>query len=257
VRELPLPKGRGEEEPEAAEGAEAAEVEVGRTVVMFTRKGVIKRTALSNFANVRANGIIALAIDEDDELAVVRVAEGGEDVLIGTAQGMAVRFALEDVRPIGRNARGVKAAKLDAGDRVVSADLCPRDIKATVLTVTANGFGKRSDLDSYRLTNRATKGVIDIKTTDRNGEVVGNVMVSDGEDVMIITNKGVLIRTPVSGISVIGRNTQGVKIINLSQEGEQVMSITKLPEEKEAEGEGETGPLDEIGEDGGEGGETK
>jgi len=251
VRELPLPKGRGDDE-ESAEG----EGEVGRTVVMFTRKGVIKRTALANFANVRSNGIIALAIDEGDELAAVRISEGGEDVLIGTAQGMAVRFALEDVRPIGRAGRGVRAAKLDEGDRVVSADLCPRGSTATVLTVTANGYGKRSDLESYRVTNRATKGVIDIKTTDRNGEVVGSVLCGEGEDVMIITNKGMLIRTAMSGISLIGRNTQGVRLINLREEGELVVSITKLPQEKEAEGEGEAGPLDELGgEGGGDGGE--
>ncbi len=245
VRELPPPKSKEDEE---AEG----EAEALKTLVMFTRKGIIKRTALSNFANVRQSGIIALGINEGDELVTVRLSEtGDEDVLIGTAQGMAARFPITEVRPMGRGATGVKAVNLEEGDRMVSADLCPKGAPLTVLTVTENGFGKRSDVADYRLTHRGAKGVIDIKTTDRNGSVVGNVLVAEAEDVMLITDQGMLIRTNVSGISVIGRNTQGVKLINLSRSDEKVVSITKMPEEKEAEGEGETGPLDDI--DGGDG----
>jgi DNA gyrase subunit A len=246
VRELPLPKGK-EDEVEVPEGTPI------RTVVMFTRLGIIKRTALANFSNVRAAGLIALGIDEGDELVAVRLSDGGEDVLMGTAQGMANRFPIDEVRPMGRGAYGVKAITLDPGDRVVSAELCPKGVATSVLTVTANGYGKRSDLDDYRLTHRGGKGVIDIKTTDRNGEVVNSVKCVDGEDVMIITNKGMLIRTKVGGISVIGRNTQGVRLINLSSADEKVVSITKLPEEKEAEGGDEPGILDEVPPEGGEG----
>jgi DNA gyrase subunit A len=239
VRELPLPKGK-DEEAETPEGTPI------KTVVMFTRQGIIKRTALTNFSNVRSAGIIALGIEEGDELVSARISEGGEDVLIGTAQGIAARFPIDEVRPMGRGAYGVKAISLEKGDRVVSAELGLKTPNITVLTVTENGFGKRSYLNDYRLTHRGAKGVIDIKTTERNGEVVGNVQCVDGEDVMIITNKGMLIRTSVSGISVIGRNTQGVTLINLSSDDEKVVSITKMAEEKEAEGE-EPGVLDEMG----------
>jgi DNA gyrase subunit A len=242
VRELPVARVSPDDVTEPPDVAGT-----GKSVVMVTRAGIIKRTALSNFGNVRAAGIIALGIDEGDDLVAGMLSEGNEDVLIGTAQGMAARFPLEEVRRMGRGAFGVKAVTLDEGDRVVSADLCSRDAKNTVLTVTGKGYGKRSDLSDYRLTHRGAKGVIDIKTTERNGLVVGNVQCGDGEDVMIITNKGMLIRTAVSGISIIGRNTQGVKLINLSSEDEQVVSITRLPEEKEAEGGDEPGVLDDEG----------
>jgi DNA gyrase subunit A len=236
VRELPLPKGKEEEG-----GDEAS---VGKTVVMFTRKGIIKRTALANFANVRTAGIIALGIEDGDDLVAVRLSEAGdEDVLIGTAQGMAVRFQIDEVRPMGRGAYGVKAVNLKGDDQVVSAMLVEKGAQSTILTVTESGFGKRSEVVDYRRTHRGTAGVIDIKTGDRNGLVVGNVPVVDGEDVMIITNKGTLIRTAVKDIRVIGRNNLGVKLINLSQEGEKVVSITKLAEEKD---DGEPGPLDDA-----------
>jgi DNA gyrase subunit A len=237
VRELPLPKGKDED-------VVADENTPVKTLVMFTRKGIIKRTALANFANVRQAGIIALGIEDGDELVAVRLSEGGEDVLIGTAHGMAARFPIDEVRPMGRGAYGVKAVNLEASDRVVSADLAPKGVQTTILTVTERGYGKRSDLADYRLTHRGAKGVIDIKTTERNGAVVGNVQAGDG-DVMLITNQGMLIRFKVSDISVIGRNTQGVRLINLSNEDERVVSITKLPEEKEAEGGDEPGPLDD------------
>jgi len=239
VRDLPPPRGKAEEETEGEE----SETAVGRTVVLFTRKGVIKRTALANFSNVRSNGIIALSIDDDDELVTVRLSETGEeDVLIGTAGGMAARFPLADARPLGRGARGVRGITLKDDDRVVSAMLVGRHEEMSILTVTETGYGKRSLVNEYRITKRAASGVIDIKTGDRNGQVVGSVPVVDGEDVMIITNKGTLIRTSVDEIRVIGRNSLGVKLINLSQEGEVVMSITKLAEEKDEE----DGPLDGL-----------
>lgn len=242
VRELPPHRTRAQEE---AEGELEGPL---RTVVMFTRNGIIKRTALSNFSNVRANGIIALGIADDDELAAVRISEtGDEDVLLGTASGMAVRFHIDDVRPMGRNAFGVKAANLSAGDRVVSADLCDRSAsETTILTVTTSGFGKRSSLADYRLTKRGAKGVIDIKTGGRNGEVIGNVQVTDVDDVMLITNKGQTIRFSVKDVSVIGRNTMGVTLFKLDDPEESVVSVTVMPQEDEAEGEGDTGPLDDL-----------
>jgi DNA gyrase subunit A len=197
-------------------------------ILFVTRRGVVKRTDLSAFSNVRANGIIALGVEDGDVVVSVQITDGTKDVLISTAQGMSIRFPEDEVRSMGRGAYGVKGITLDEGDDVVSAELVEKS--TTILTVTENGYGKRTQEDEYRVQGRGGKGVIDIKTTERNGRVVGAVQVKDDDQVMIVTNGGMLIRMRVKEISVIGRNTQGVRLISLEAENEKVVGISRLPE---------------------------
>jgi DNA gyrase subunit A len=207
-----------------------------RFVFFVTKKGVVKRTDLSAFANVRVSGIIALGIEEGDELVAVKITDGSKDILLSTAQGMSIRFTEEEVRSMGRQAYGVKGITLVDGDEVVGADVVEKD--ATILTVTENGYGKRTQETEYRVQGRGGKGIIDIKTTERNGKVVGLVQVKDADEVMLVTNGGMLIRMRAREISVIGRNTQGVRLIALENGTEKVTGISKLPEsssESEAE----------------------
>jgi DNA gyrase subunit A len=211
-------------------------------VFFVTKRGVVKRTDLTAFSNVRTSGIIALGIEEGDELVAVKITDGTKDVLLSTASGMSIRFAEEEVRSMGRQAYGVKGITLDEGDEVVGADVVEKD--TTILTVTENGYGKRTLEEEYRVQGRGGKGIIDIKTTERNGKVVGLVQVRDEDEVMLVTNGGMLIRMKAKEISVIGRNTQGVRLISLESEDEKVTGISKLPEsspetEGELEGSGE------------------
>ncbi|WP_225408369.1 DNA gyrase subunit A [Stigmatella hybrida] len=213
-----------------------------RFVFFVTKKGVVKRTDLSAFANVRVSGIIALGIEEGDELVAVKITDGSKDILLSTAQGMSIRFPEEEVRSMGRQAYGVKGITLVDGDEVVGADVVEKD--ATILTVTENGYGKRTQETEYRVQGRGGKGIIDIKTTERNGKVVGLVQVKDADEVLLVTNGGMLIRMRAREISVIGRNTQGVRLIALENGSEKVTGISKLPEsstdsEEVLEGEGE------------------
>jgi DNA gyrase subunit A len=204
-----------------------------RYVFFVTKRGVVKRTDLSAFANVRTSGIIALGIDEGDELVAVKITDGSKDILLSTAQGMSIRFPEEEVRSMGRQAYGVKGITLEEGDEVVGADVVEKG--TTILTVTENGYGKRTEEAEYRTQGRGGKGIIDIKTTERNGKVVGLVQVKDGDEVMLVTNGGMLIRMRAKEISVIGRNTQGVRLIALENGTEKVTGISKLPESNEAE----------------------
>ena len=211
-------------------------------VVMVTRKGIIKKTELSQFSNVRTNGIIALSIDEGDELAAAKLTNGKQHVFLCSKSGMSIRFDEEDVRPMGRNARGVKGMDLDEGDIVVGVEaLDPLDKTSTILTVTDHGYGKRTELDEYRIQSRGGKGIITMKTTDKTGLVAGTKSVTDKDDLMLITNKGQLIRTRIAEIREMGRNTQGVRLINVN-EGESVVGMEHLAEKEEEEGDG-TPPL--------------
>ena len=222
------------EETEATRvAAKAMQVAAGPYIVFVTQNGLIKRTKLQAFARPRPSGLKALSIEENDELVAVMHANGDEDVIIGTAQGMAIRFDQKEVRPMGRAAFGVKGITLEPGDKVVGAELTKPG--ATLFTMTENGFGKRTAIEEYRLTHRGGKGVIDIKTGERNGNVVAVLQVTDTDQVMIITNKGTLIRSRVADVSIIGRNTQGVRVMALSQEGEKVVGATRAPEEREAD----------------------
>src|SRR5436305_820493 len=222
------------EETEATRvAAKAMQAAAGPYIVFVTQNGLIKRTKLQAFARPRPSGLKALSIEENDELVAVMHANGDEDVIIGTAQGMAIRFDQKEVRHMGRAAFGVKGITLEAGDKVVGAELA--NPGATLFTMTENGYGKRTAIEEYRLTHRGGKGVIDIKTGERNGNVVAVLQVTDAEQVMIITNKGTLIRSRVADVSIIGRNTQGVRVMALSQEGEKVVGATRAPEEREAD----------------------
>jgi len=209
--------------------------EDGRFVFFVTRKGVVKRTDLNAFSNVRSAGIIALGVDDGDSLVAVFITDGSKDILLSTAQGMSIRFAEAEVRSMGRQAYGVKGITLDDGDEVVGADVV--EPGSTILTVTENGYGKRTEESEYRVQGRGGKGIIDIKTTERNGMVVGLAQVKDRDEVMLVTNGGMLIRIKVRDISVIGRNTQGVRLISLDSAGEKVSGISKLPEATEENGD--------------------
>ena len=203
------------------------EFEEGRFVVLATENGIIKKTDLMNFSKPRASGIIAINFDKGDRL-IGAVMTGGEDeVILSSKEGSSIRFAEGDVRAMGRTARGVKGINLNKGDQVVSLDVV--DPSAQLLTVCEKGYGKRTDAEDYRVQSRGGKGIIGIKTTERNGKVVGTIQVKESDQMMIMTSKGKLIRMEVKEISVIGRNTQGMRLITLDNE-EHVASIARVPE---------------------------
>jgi DNA gyrase subunit A len=230
----PVVEGEEVEESEATRvAAKAVQVAAGPYIVFVTQNGLIKRTKLEAFSRPRPSGLKALSIEENDSLIAVMLAKGDEDVIIGTATGMAIRFDQKEVRAMGRTAFGVKGITLEPGDHVVGAELAKPG--ATLLTITENGYGKRTAIEEYRLTHRGGKGVIDIKTGDRNGNVVATLQVSDADELILITNRGTLIRTRATDVSVIGRNTQGVRLMGLQQEGEKVVGATRAPEEREAD----------------------
>ena len=223
-----------QEQEKLAQVLVTREFEENKYVLFVTKKGVVKRTDLNAFSNVRTSGIIALGIDDGDALVATKITDGTKDILLSTAQGMSIRFPETEVRSMGRAAYGVKGITLDDGDEVVSTEVVEKGM--TLLTVTENGFGKRTTEEEYRIQGRGGKGIIDIKTTDRNGRVVGAVQVGDDDEVMLVTNGGVLIRMRVKEISVIGRNTQGVRLITLDDEAEKVVGVSRLPETPAVEG---------------------
>ncbi len=206
----------------------------GAFVVMATRRGAIKKTSLAAFGNIRVSGIIALSFADKDDLVAVRITEGASDLLLGTRNGWAIRFREENVRPMGRTARGVRGIRLRESDEVVGMGVIPREISVTLLTVCEKGYGKRTPTADYPIKNRGGKGVITIKTSDRNGKVVALRIVTDDDDLMIITDGGKLIRMPVDGIPTIGRNTQGVRLIRLD-ETERVVAMERMAEKEEGE----------------------
>ncbi len=202
--------------------------EENKFLFMVTASGTVKKTSLAEFSNPRKGGIIALNLEEKDELKSVMLTDGNQQIIIATQDGMAVKFHESDVRAMGRTATGVIGIRLRE-DKVVGATLA--DDKLTLVTVTENGFGKRTPISDYRLINRGGVGVINIKITDKNGKVVGIASVTDGDELMLISQSGILIRTPVKGISVIGRNTQGVRVMKLDEK-DKVISLAKVvPEE--------------------------
>jgi len=200
-------------------------------VMMATSAGTVKRTALSAYSNPRVAGIIAVNLKEGDSLIGVSSTTGESDVLLATSDGMSIRFREDDVRDMGRTATGVRGVKLRNGDRVVGMEILAPD--TTILSVTENGFGKRTNASEYRIQTRGGNGVINIKTTKRNGSVVGIISVDDTDELMMITSSGKILRMNVTDVSVIGRNTQGVKFLNVT-EGDHVVSITKLAEKDDS-----------------------
>lgn len=203
----------------------------GQYVVMATRKGTIKKTELSAFANIRNNGIIAMGIDDDDELIAAEITDGQKKIFLATHEGMAICFDESDVRSMGRTAYGVNGIKLGKGDYVISVAAVPDDIE--MLSISENGFGKRTKLEEYRFQSRAGRGVINMKTSDRNGLVVAVLPVNDESQVLIITNQGKLIRVDTKGIRVSGRSTQGVKLIDTS-DGDKVSSASLIERQQDA-----------------------
>ncbi len=194
-------------------------------VFMATAQGTVKKTSLLDFSRPRTNGIIAVSLEENDQLIGVDITDGQQNVMLFTAGGKAVYFKEEKVRAMGRTAHGVKGIKLSENDKVIS--LIVTHSTGTILTATVNGFGKRTPVDDYPIKGRGGKGVIAIKTSERNGEVVGALQVADEDDVMLISNRGTLVRTSVKGISVVSRNTQGVNLIRLG-EGEQLVGLERI-----------------------------
>lgn len=192
---------------------------------MATRKGTVKKSQLSDFSNPRKKGIIALSLDEDDELVNVALTDGTRDLVMVSRHGKAIRFPEEEVRPMGRNARGVRGMNLESGDMVVSLDVV--DETATLLTVTENGFGKRTEFEEYRAMHRGGRGVITIVTSLRNGPVINVKAVHEEDDVMLTSSEGIIIRIPVKDVRVQGRNTQGVKIMNV-RASDNVVGVARI-----------------------------
>ena len=220
----------------------------GSYLIMATRQGTIKRTELSEFVNLRKSGLIAIVLREDDDLIGVALTDGRREVLLGTRDGMSIRFAETDLRPIGRNAVGVRGIELAEGDQVVAMSIVEED--TDVLAITENGYGKRTAIEEYRLQSRAGKGIKAMNLTDKTGGLAGQLLVRSDEDILIITDDGTIIRTPVDSIPLHGRATQGVRLMRVA-EGSRIMSIERAeqePEEDELipEGEETQVPEDEI-----------
>ncbi|GGB82066.1 DNA gyrase subunit A [Staphylococcus nepalensis] len=204
-------------------------------LVFATLNGIVKRSALSNFSHINKNGKIAIGFKEDDELIAVRLTDGDEDILIGTSHGSLIRFNETALRPLGRTAAGVKGITLRDGDSVVGLDVTKAETDDEILVVTENGYGKRTPVSEYRLSNRGGKGIKTATITERNGKVVCITSVEGKEDLMIVTNAGVIIRIGVEDISQNGRAAQGVRLIKLNED-QFVSTVAKVDEEeKEAE----------------------
>lgn len=207
----------------------APSFEPGFHIFMATKNGVVKKTELMAYSRPRAGGIIALNLDAGDELIVARITDGTMNVFLGSARGKSIRFHESDIRPSGRIARGVRGMRLAKGDEIVGMEVLSHG--QTLFAVTENGFGKRTSIDEYPVQKRGGMGVISIKTTERNGFVVGILLVEDSDDIMLITDIGKIIRIPVSGVSVISRNTQGVKLMGM-EAIEKVTGVARLAEKE-------------------------
>lgn len=205
-----------------------------RFVVMLTEQGVIKKTSLEAFSNPRPSGLIALTIDLEDNLIDAKVSAGNNDIFIVTKEGMSIRFDESDVRAMGRTARGVKGVTLGKDDKVIGMEVVTKDSKETILIVSSNGYGKRTPMDEYRSQSRGGVGIITQKTTDKTGHVVSARLVNDTQHLLVSTNAGQTIRMRCSDISIIGRNTQGVKVMDL-REGEFVTSVALIDEDESEE----------------------
>ncbi len=201
-------------------------------LLFATKEGVVKKTRLSEFGNPRSVGIRAINIEKGDELIDVQVTDGRNDIVLATCHGMSIRFHEKDVRDMGRTATGVKGIELDKKDQVIDMVVVRR--KSTLLTVTEKGMGKRSELDEYRVQHRGGRGIITLKRADKTGDIVALKEVLPDDELMMITKKGIMIRVPVEGIRISGRNTQGVKIMNLTP-GDLVVDVARVVKEDEAD----------------------
>ena len=222
--------------------------EEGKFIFFATRNGTVKRTPLKDFSNVMAKGIIAIGVDKEDELVVVRITDGQQVVFLATHEGMAIRFDENDVRSMGRPAYGVRGIDLDKKDYLVGAAVTPKERKKTdgancaclILSITEQGFGKRTDVDEYRLQTRGGKGVINVKTTARNGKVSSIQLVDETSELMVISQFGKIIRIDTNTIRAAGRSTQGVKLLNLEADDKVGAAVVIPPDEKEILGDAGT-----------------
>src|SRR2546425_3497705 len=197
-----------------------------------TKHGVVKKTQLSEYGNPRSSGIRAINVEKGDVLIDVQVTDGKNDIVLATRTGMSVRFHEKDVRDMGRTATGVKGIELEKKDHVIDLVVVRR--ASTLLTVTEKGMGKRSELDEYRVQHRGGRGIITLKRADKTGDIVALKEVLPDDELMMITKKGIMIRVPVEGIRISGRNTQGVKIMNLTP-GDLVVDVARVVKEDEAD----------------------
>ncbi|MBN2375227.1 MAG: DNA gyrase subunit A [Sedimentisphaerales bacterium] len=209
-----------------------------RKLVMATQNGIVKKTVLSAFGNVRRNGVNAISLDPGDDVIGARITSGNDDIILGTRDGMAIRFNEQDARAMGRTARGVKGIKLRGKDLVV--DMVVPGEGTSLLTVCENGFGKRTDLNDYRSQKRGGLGLINIKTTERNGKVVALKAVNPDDDLMLISGNGIMMRTGLGQLREIGRNTQGVKLIRIDS-GDKLVAVARVAKENGKENNGSNG----------------
>ena len=199
-------------------------------LVMVTSLGLIKKTALDNFSNPRKAGIVAITLDKNDKLVETDLTDGKQDILLASKEGKSIRFKEQQVREMGRQAKGVRAIRLSKKDEVVGMEVLHAEVKKMsmmLLTVTSGGFAKRTDFDEYRLQSRGGKGIINIKVTNKNGAVVGTKSVTEDDEIMSVTQKGMIVRCPIKDIRDTGRNTQGVRLISL-EKGDAVTGIAKV-----------------------------
>lgn len=202
----------------------------GKYLLMATKNGIIKKTPLAEYDSTRKTGLQGIALKDDDELIEVKLTDGEDNVVMVTREGLCITFDEKDVRPMGRVSQGVIGIKLNKDDEVIGMQSIVAGSKQTLLTITENGFGKRTELDEYRVQIRAGKGVITYKITPRTGKVIGVELVDEDDDIMLVTDTGTIIRINVSEISILGRPTQGVTLMR-TNEG-RVVSIEKIAEEK-------------------------
>ncbi len=228
--------------------------EEGKYIITATRNGTVKKTDLMAYSNPRQGGIIALTIDEGDSLIAARLTDGSMDILMASRSGKSIRFHESDARPMGRTARGVRGMMLEGDDQIIGMEVVTDATSATLVSVTENGYGKRTQIDEYRVQSRGGKGIITIKTSERNGKVVDIKLCDNDSDLMFITDRGKVLRTRVAALSVIGRNTQGVRLMVL-ESGERIVAVAKLaekdddddghPENEEATPDGGIAPPEE------------
>jgi DNA gyrase subunit A len=204
-----------------------------RYIIMATKLGVIKKTELSAYANPRQGGIIALSLDQGDKLIGVDLTDGQREILLGTKQGITIRFKEEDVRAMGRTAHGVRGITLEAGDEVIGMETITPDSTTAILTVTECGYGKRTAVNEYRVQGRGGKGIISVKTTERNGPAIGFLQVRDEDEIMLMAAQGKVLRCKVDDIREIGRNTQGVRLLDMDGDEDRVVAVARLVEREE------------------------
>jgi DNA gyrase subunit A len=215
-------------------------------VVMVTQQGMIKKTALSEFSNPRRSGVVAMGLGKGDRVIDARLTDGSQDIVIGTRIGLAIRFHEREARSMGRTASGVRAIRLGKGDRAIGA-VALRRSGTSILIATEGGYGKRSETGEYRVSHRGGKGIITVKTTDKTGKMVAIKEVLETDDIVIVTEKGIVIRQHASEIRVAGRNTQGVRLIRLDT-GDTISDVAAVPSEEEETPNGSGTPEPPAGE---------